>query len=113
MAQHILNVAFSILNISFPCYWLVIPLLVSYWLARQAPMRIHNGGGLSCHLPSAIRIMNMARQSHMSIHDVSCICAYTYPHHEGAQLIAKYFHEKIAAYRRYHECGMLNLECFN
>ncbi len=55
MAKRILNFAFHILQISYPCCWLVIPLIVSYWLARQAPMCIHNGSGRIYCLLSASR----------------------------------------------------------
>ncbi len=52
MAKPILNFAFHILNISFPCYWLVISLFVSYLLARQSHVRILDGSLRICHLLS-------------------------------------------------------------
>jgi hypothetical protein len=41
-----------------------------------------------------IQIMKVARQSPMHLPDVVCKCAINYPHHEGAQFMAKGFHEE-------------------
>jgi hypothetical protein len=41
-----------------------------------------------------IHIMKVPRQSPMRIHDVAGKSAIYYPHHEGAQLFAKRFHEE-------------------
>ncbi len=43
---------------------------------------------------STIRLMKAARQIPMRIYDVACKCNVNYPHHEGAYLIAKSFHEE-------------------
>jgi hypothetical protein len=79
---NILNFAFHILNISYPCYWSVLSLLVSYWSAWQALMHIHDDS--SVNQPTTIRIMKVPRQSPMRMRDVACKCAVNYPHHEGA-----------------------------
>jgi hypothetical protein len=91
MAEHILNCAFHILNMSCPCYWSVIPLFVSIgrWIlaiyimkmARLVTMRIQS---LQVNLPSTIYIVKMVSWSLMCVLDVAGNSTIYYPHHEGA-----------------------------
>ncbi len=67
MASHILNCAFNILNMSCPCYWLVIPHLVFCQINNM-----HDECGYA---------------GSMHIHDGGY-----YPHHEAAQFVAKSIH---------------------
>jgi hypothetical protein len=55
--------------------------------------------------------MKVPKQSTMSVHDVAGKSVVSYPHHEGAEFIAKHLHEEIcgALLYKHHECGMLSL----
>jgi hypothetical protein len=108
MAKHMLNFAFHILNISNLCYWSVIPLLVSYWLAWHAPMHIHDGGRRICCLLSSSRrqlggllcvFMVWGAKVLSTIHIMKVPCYLL-----SASM------NKIVLFCRYLEFGMLNLE---
>ncbi len=101
MAKHILNCELHMLNISCPCYWSVVPLLVFYWSAELNT--IHHKGGQAgsnmfsywqqANLPSTICTMKAARWSPMHVHNVAGESAVYYLHHEGVYFVAKCIHD--------------------
>ncbi len=87
----------------------MILLLVSYWLARQAPMHIHDVGMLD--LPFTIHIMKVAggllcvfmmwrANLPFAIHIMNVLSS-----------LLSAFMKKVVQLYGHHECGMLNFEC--